>query len=89
MTHQMEMELIKLQDLLPSCEIDFNTMNSKLKTGISSVKEKNALQDVLSQMTVKVQVGISIKINAISVQLELNSKLEFADQTVDKIKYGL
>ena len=89
MTHQKEMEPIKLQDLQPSCETDFNTLNSELKTGISSVKETNVLHNASSQMTVKVQEVIFIKINVTSVQLELNSKPEFVDPAVETIKYGL
>ena len=85
----MEMEPIKLQDPKPSQEIDFNTTNSKSKTGSSFAKEKNVPQSVSSQTIAKEQEGIFIRTNATSAQLELDSKPESADQTVGKMKYGL
>ena len=85
----METEPIKLQDPRPSCQIDFNTMNSKSKTGSSSVKEKNAPRGVLFRINAKVKVVISIRTNATSVRLALDSKPEFADPAVGKMKYGL
>ena len=64
-------------------------MNSKSKTGSSSVKEKNAPRGVLFRINAKVKVVISIRTNATSVRLALDSKPEFADPAVGKMKYGL
>ena len=83
------MEPIKLQDPKPSQEIDFNTTNSKSKTGSSFAKEKNVPQSVSSQTIAKEQEGIFIRTNATSVRLALDSKPEFADPAVGKMKYGL
>ena len=81
------MQPIKLQDLRASDQTDLSIMSSKLKTGLSYVKEGNVLKNASSQSDVQVKVVIFTKVNATSVPLELHSNMELAVD-VAKIKSG-
>ena len=83
------MEPIKLQDLRASDQTDLSIMSSKLKTGLSYVKEGSVLKNASSQSDVQVKAVIFTKVNATSVPLGSDFKMELVHlTTVAKMKYG-